>query len=463
MRAMGLHDGAYWAANWLQAVLSSIVTAAIATVMCEAIGFLKDFKRDVLYVVILVYLLALYSLAFFLSSLVSRVRSALMASVFLLILNTMLAGFYLYPEFNPLVYMWWEKPFPKPVREFFEFFMPAFNLLKIYADGARSTPDTLATNYSTGETYEVKAAPLGFDDFNFSINCSECGMLWNPDYPEYHPADWQGLITPPTRNALALLGWSALLLWALAWYCTQVVTGDDAQPQPPWFFLLPSYWIPALRSTKRLDALRARLSALPEDERLDEDVRSEAAAVHSGKLPADAKVVLLQLVKRFGGKLKRSGRMLCLIVSFTILVVIIGGVMIQPSSENPSSLVAFGVLSLVGFVTAVIVASIVVACGCCGFVWQKASCLPPFSLCSLSIPPRSCACPGRDGGARHLAGNAARRMLCAARAQRRRQNHGDQNGHRGAQHDQRGCRDPWAFGPHRSARRAAPFGHLPAT
>ena len=61
--------------------------------MCEAIGFLKDFKRDVLYVVILVYLLALYSLAFFLSSLVSRVRSALMASVFLLILNAMLGGF----------------------------------------------------------------------------------------------------------------------------------------------------------------------------------------------------------------------------------------------------------------------------------------------------------------------------------------------------------------------------------
>ena len=467
MRAMGLHDGAYWAANWLQAVLSGIITAAIATGMCEAVGFLEHIQRDFLYVAILVYLLALYAFAFFLSSLVSRVRSALLTSVFLLIFGTMFAGLWTFVRWNPLVYIWWEKPFPKPIREFLELFLPFFNLLKIYADAARATPTRLATNYSTGETYEIQAAPMGFDQLNFSINCSTtdytCGMLYNPGHPEYHPEHWKTFVTPPTRNALAVLGWSALLLWALAWYCTQVRTGDDAQPQPPWFFLLPSYWCPVLRSTKRLTALRAHLSTLPEDERLDEDVRSEAAAVHSGKLPADAKVVLLQLVKRFGGRLKRSGRMLCLIVSFTILVVIIGGVMIQPSSENPSSLVAFGVLSLVGFVTAVIVASIVVACGCCGFVWQKASCLPPFSLCSLSIPPRSCACPGRDGGARHLAGNAARRMLCAARAQRRRQNHGDQNGHRGAQHDQRGCRDPWAFGPHRSARRAAPFGHLPAT
>jgi hypothetical protein len=395
MRAMGLHDGAYWAANWLQAVLSSIVTAAIATVMCEAIGFLKDFKRDVLYVVILVYLLALYSLAFFLSSLVSRVRSALMASVFLLILNAMLAGFYLYPEVNPLVYMWWEKPFPKPVREFFEFFMPAFNLLKIYVDGARSTPDTLATNYSTGETYEVKAAPLGFDDFNFSINCSECGMLWNPGYPEYHPADWQGLITPPTRNALALLGWSALLLWALAWYCTQVVTGDDAQPQPPWFFLLPSYWIPALRSTKRLDALRARLSALPEDQSLDEDVRAEAAAVHSGKLPADAKVVLLQLVKRFGGRVKRGEALMCRVVVFAgVMGVVIGSVVgSQPDSTAVDGLVAWVVGTIVGLVLAGGLAGVLVGCSCCrccGFVWQKASCMLP--LLSLACSAHSPTC-----------------------------------------------------------------------
>jgi hypothetical protein len=403
---MGLHDGAYWAANWLQAVLSGIVTAAIATGMCEAVGFLEHIQRNFLYVAILVYLLALYAFAFFLSSLVSRVRSALLTSVFLLIFGTMFAGLYTFVRWNPLVYIWWEKPFPKPIREFLELFLPFFNLLKIYADAARATPTRLATNYSTGQTYEIQAAPMGFDQLNFSINCSTtdytCGMLYNPGHPEYHPEEWKTFVTPPTRNALARLGCSALLLWALAWYCTQVRTGDDAQPQPPWFFLLPSYWCPVLRSTKRLTALRARLSALPEDERLDEDVRSEAAAVHSGKLPADAKVVLLQLVKRFGGKLKRSG-------------------------------------------------------------WQKASCLPPFSLCSLSIPPRSCACPGRDGGARHLAGNAARRMLCAARAQRRRQNHGDQNGHRGAQHDQRGCRGPWTFGPHRGARRAAPFGHLPAT
>ena len=66
------HD---WAANWLQAVLSSIVTAAIATGMCEAIGFIEHLQRNVLYVVILVYLLALYSFAFFISSLVKSVRS----------------------------------------------------------------------------------------------------------------------------------------------------------------------------------------------------------------------------------------------------------------------------------------------------------------------------------------------------------------------------------------------------
>lgn len=172
-----------------------------------------------------------------------------------------------------MVYLWWEKPFPKPVREFIELFLPAFNLLKIYADAARSTPTRLATNYSTGQTYEIEAAPMGFDHFNFSINCSECGMLYNSGYPDFHPEDWKGLVTPPTRNALALLGWSALLLWVLAWYCMQVLTGDDAQPQPPWFFLLPSYWFPVLRATKRLAALRARLSVLPEDKSLDEDVR----------------------------------------------------------------------------------------------------------------------------------------------------------------------------------------------
>ncbi len=129
MRAMGLHDGAYWAANWLQAVLSGIVTAAIATGMCEAVGFLEHIQRNFLYVVILVYLLALYAFAFFLSSLVSRVRSALLTSVFLLIFGTMFAGLWTFVRWNPLVYIWWEKPFPTPIREFLELFLPFFNLL----------------------------------------------------------------------------------------------------------------------------------------------------------------------------------------------------------------------------------------------------------------------------------------------------------------------------------------------
>ena len=220
-----------------------------------------------------------------------------------------------------ITYVWWEVNFPSFLRTLLQLLLPPFNLVKFLSDAAELGVSKQVLNESTGKMEWAASGGLDWVNLgNYSVNRSAFltydQLTMPPEEGFYVP--------PPPSESLVWLVAQLLVFIVASWYFAQICTAGDARPQPPYFFLLPSYWIGGGSSGRSLRELRIRLKSQrpdlgavdPEDPfgvqeqktDIDSDVLAEIAKVCSGegKQDAETTVELLDLRKTFTSYVRQA-------------------------------------------------------------------------------------------------------------------------------------------------------------
>ena len=310
-RTTGLLDSCYWLSHWAHVLATSLMTSLLLMLLGMAfrLGVFVTTNAGLLFVILVCYNLSMAAFAFFLSALMSRVRTSAVVGFALLIpcaAIIVLSGVY-----ESISFMWWEKGFPSILTAFFSVFLPPFNLAKLLADAAAvSSPiPTLDEAYSPEVFLEARKTFNWGDLVSFSPNRT-AEITYDPLTSS---DDMAWYIAPPPMQALVHLLFSIGLYSALAWYLAQIFTGGDAHSQPANFPFSSNYWYwhgavsdatASLHAAKC--ALKERLEGKSKDDDeettapIDPDVAAEAEAICRDTDSVAAAVEIVGARKRFG-------------------------------------------------------------------------------------------------------------------------------------------------------------------
>ena len=297
MRSTGLLDSAYWVSYWLQGIFIAIVVTLLAYLAGLILGLQVFTKADgsVVYTMLFVYELAWFAIAFAIASCFHSVQSAIICSVFFLLVTVLFSAFSFFPVAN---YVWWEKNIPSALPGLFSALFPWFNVVKFLADATEVTNTQAALNLTTGLNDVTEGSNFGWSEmYNYTVNRTAF-LSYNQIKDDLDKSWFMSPVPGESFNFLFLnLG---IYFW-LAWYLSQVLTGGESRPQPLYFPFYPRYWLTFKDGGSGVRHLKAQLRRVTEDRvaGLDSDVADEMRAVHMESLPVDTTVTLHGLVKRY--------------------------------------------------------------------------------------------------------------------------------------------------------------------
>jgi len=283
MQMMGLIPSVYWTCwfliNTLIAVLSTFITVGFGNAFQFEVFTNCDF--GVVFLLFFLFTEAMVFAAFFITTLVRKVRVATMVGIFILIIGLV----FMLAVFSTVVvgYIWWEVSTGAAGWIILMFF-PFFNFGKCYVDIAALAVGSysLATDSYTGGV-----------GFTWNDLYSPIPALYLPSYGSYPTL-------PAPVQSLYFLLWNIAFYGLLTWYVDHVIPDDFGNRYPVYFFLTPSYW--GIRyftkgaKNLRLDPLKKKA----EKEVEDEDVHAERFRALSDE-GEKAAVRLLYLRKVYGG------------------------------------------------------------------------------------------------------------------------------------------------------------------
>ncbi|KAI8053322.1 hypothetical protein BDF22DRAFT_683893 [Syncephalis plumigaleata] len=255
MAMMGLNAEIYWLSWFLAYAVPVIICAIVTCLLGLAFGFeVYNYTNfGVLVITFILFGMAMLSLGFFLSTLVRRVRVAVIGGIFIFLIGLLFES--LVFSNAAIGYIWWQRTTTPRARQALVI-LPFFNFGKIYLDISRYTAGI--RNPITG------------------VYTEGVGFSWSTLYKNI-PSDIS-FVNGSTVPA-PVYSWYMLLMnigvYLLAtWYFDKVIPSEFGQRRPLWFFLMPSYWGLTHRSAGQID--HSLLKPAQESiENEDEDVRLE--------------------------------------------------------------------------------------------------------------------------------------------------------------------------------------------
>jgi len=222
--------------------------------------------------------LSMIFFAFFLSTLVSKVKTATMVGMFFLVVGLLL----MYQVFSKLsvAYIFWEAHTTPLWRNILMFF-PPFNFGKIYLDIS-----LLAGGYYNSARDAITPGP-GFYWHDLFVKVPFAYLPRNGNYRAPIPAE-----------ALQFLGMDIVVFALLAWYLDYVIPNAYGNSKPFYFFVLPSFWGFGGRKASRSVDLETMVK-MADTEQEDDDVHHERLRALDNQQSRLSAVRLLYLRKEY--------------------------------------------------------------------------------------------------------------------------------------------------------------------
>lgn len=300
MKVMGMKTAAYWI-SW---AITFLVVAVVTTLLTIGVGaatqiyYFLQVNFFLNFAIFFFFTLSMISMAFLLSTLVNTGKAALILGFIVLAISFILNAILAQPIFVQLLFA---DEIPKVIPIILTFY-PPFNFAKIFADMGKTAPvfDPKTRTYKAGESYTFH------------------------DAYQWTKVGGKEVVPPMAYTIWCLVGNSAIFL-VVGWYLYNVLPQDSGIKQPPWFFILPSYWGIRFKKKHRIHG-GLYASSREEIEEMDDDVRNAYDAARDSNRPNVA-LRIVGLQKTFGslfGKSVRAVRELNLVVNEGQCVALLG-------------------------------------------------------------------------------------------------------------------------------------------
>ncbi|TPX41335.1 hypothetical protein SeLEV6574_g06147 [Synchytrium endobioticum] len=289
MEMMGLKPSVYWISQYLSTTILVFLAALVTCCLGLAFGF-SAFRNTNFGVTLITFFLfgeAMVMFAFFLTTFMSRARTAILAGIFVFIIGLLFESFVFSSPY--IGYIWWAADVVDPTGWKILTLLPFFNFGRMFLDISVLTTgrlDTLTQTFIAGPGFPW-------------------GALYTPFSSDMRPTYSAGVQPdlPPPVHAWYFLIMDIAIYAVLTWYFDNVVADEYGYRLPPWFFLTFDYWGIEIGSRRGvgesewLGALKARTSApLEPDEHADVGTE-RTAALDAANFPA---VKIVNLRKVFG-------------------------------------------------------------------------------------------------------------------------------------------------------------------
>ncbi|KAJ3258613.1 ATP-binding cassette sub- A member 1 [Chytriomyces hyalinus] len=226
MDMMGLYASVYWLSNLVSNVFLVLISSLLTVGLGIGLGFETFRKTDFLVVWLTFFLfgMAMVAFAFFLTTLFKTAKTAVILGIFIFVIGlVMQVILFSSPSYG---YLFWDKTKLPPALAGALSLIPFFNFGHMLLDISvltTGTFDSLTDTYIAGPGFQwamLQGMPL-----------SATQTLTNANLPA------------PVQ-AWYYLCMNIFLYYFLAWYLDSVLPDIYGNFKLPWFFLLPSYWIP---------------------------------------------------------------------------------------------------------------------------------------------------------------------------------------------------------------------------
>ncbi|EGC36350.1 hypothetical protein DICPUDRAFT_31990 [Dictyostelium purpureum] len=248
MTMMGLSGPMYWVSWFINCLIIDLLITLITLAIGAAsqINFFLGTNFFVLFFTFYLFTISMSAVGFFLLTFIQSTKTAIgigmgifiVGSIFQLIFSSM--GSFIFQ----LIYE--TDNSPALAARIILFVLPMFHFTKILTDIGNITKNYPSSHFTWSE-------------LNTNLN-----------------SQYLGTVIPTTGQSLGYLMVLLVAYIILAWYFEHVIPGNDGTSQPPYFFLLPSYWGFTLKKVKHIP--------IPHFE--DEDVRQATEKAHDPNNPA---------------------------------------------------------------------------------------------------------------------------------------------------------------------------------
>ena len=279
MHMIGLMPTVYWL-SW---TISSAFLVAVSSLFTSIIGLILGFEAfkntnfGVIWITFFLFGMAMVYFAFFLSSVTSKTRTAVLVGIFVFVIGLLFQSFVFSNIF--IGYIWWDEPTGSAGWGSL-MFLPFFNFGKMFLDISTLTVgrfDSLTETYVAGPGFSWESLFESLPD----------NLL-----PVYNAAGRRPKVPPPVQTWHFLI-MNIVVYGALAIYLDQVLPNEFGQRKEFLFFLRREFW-----GLKTIEDPEIPKDSDPTDAEEEPDVRQERDRVYSAT-DADAQVRLINLCKSY--------------------------------------------------------------------------------------------------------------------------------------------------------------------
>lgn len=224
MEMMGLYKSVYWL-SWFIIYFILILINTFATIIFGMIFQYSVFTNTNFFVLFFLFFcfgIAMIAMGFFITTLVSTSRTAVLFGIFMLIIGFLFQSFLFS---NPyLAYIWWSTSVPSFIKYIF-FIFPFFNFGRLYFDImtlASSTVNNISGTISKGEGFfwsSLSTKPESYISYVLSLD----------DLSTSGQSIW-------------LMIFDAALYIILTLYFDNIIPNEFGNCKPFYYIFLPSYW-----------------------------------------------------------------------------------------------------------------------------------------------------------------------------------------------------------------------------
>ncbi|KAJ3413316.1 ATP-binding cassette sub- A member 1 [Chytridiales sp. JEL 0842] len=246
MEMMGLKPSAYWLSHYISNTLLVFVNSLLTVVFGIMFRF-KAFTDANFFAVWITFFLfgeSMVMFAFWLTTFVRQARVAVLLGIFIFIIGLLFETFVFSSSF--VGYLWWNPTIIGPIGWQILCLVPFFNFGHMFLD---------ITSFTTGR----------LDDLT-STFIPGPGFSWNDLYNTLPSNILPIYATGTAEVPQPVQAWYFMLMnigvyAVLLWYWDAVIPDEYGSRQPPWFFLLPSYWGYTTTSKQAQDEWLKKLTA----------------------------------------------------------------------------------------------------------------------------------------------------------------------------------------------------------
>jgi len=295
MEMMGLKRSVYWT-SWVIVYFIFFFINSFSTVIFGKLfgySFFTKTEFMVLFVLFFLYGLSMGSFGIFITTLVSRTKTAILIGISFLILGFL---------FNSIVgndsvgYLFWNEDINPRYRRIFSWLIPFFNFTKAFVDISKKA----SNSYNFATNMIIEGESFSWEDLKTKPDIST-GYSIDTDTDKDKKSKYDNGMEP-TSHALYYLLLNIAFYFILALYFDNIFPNIYGNRKPFYYFLLPSYW-------KNKNAYINEKSWIKETQKkypckvnvnsLDDDVQEHYKYTCNSKLNKDP-VKIINLRKVFG-------------------------------------------------------------------------------------------------------------------------------------------------------------------